>query len=188
MNLLYNVSLKSQPPTANEILVFQWIRVSFFISIICRKKNQLTWKENPSILSHHSPIAFIGAPVTVIERLFCNLDMDKLSLLSSQMGFETDSETCVNSTCSRLKNADIIPVVMPNGHKTRLLKPLLSSACERDCVICFIKREECWLILRRPLCPSGISPKMGENFPSPVLGEGRPERSERSGWGKFQQL
>ncbi len=62
--------------------------------------------------------------------------MDKLALLSSQMGFETDSETRVNSTCSRLKDVDITPTVMPNGRKTRLLKTLLSSACERDCFYC----------------------------------------------------
>ena len=62
--------------------------------------------------------------------------MDKLALLSSQMGFETDSETRVNSTCSRVKDVIIHPTVMPNGRKTRLLKTLLSSACERDCYYC----------------------------------------------------
>ena len=65
--------------------------------------------------------------------------MDKrLTLLSSQMSFEADGlpATRVPETCSREKSVNIIPAVMPNRGKTRLLKTLLSSACERDCFYC----------------------------------------------------
>lgn len=76
--------------------------------------------------------------------------IDRLKLLSSQMTFEADGlpASRVNSTCSRLDspspegrgggegNVVIQPTVMPNGGKTRLLKTLLSSACERDCFYC----------------------------------------------------
>ncbi|MCP4142766.1 MAG: hypothetical protein GY755_21200 [Chloroflexi bacterium] len=73
------------------------------------------------------------------ERMFYNVNMDKkLGLLSSQMRFEADAVPAspVNSTCSRAKDVMIHPAVMPNGKKTRLLKTLLSSACERDCFYC----------------------------------------------------
>ncbi len=65
--------------------------------------------------------------------------MDKrLTLLSSQMTFEADGlpATRVTESCSRVKNVDIIPAILPHGGKTRLLKTLLSSACERDCYYC----------------------------------------------------
>ena len=63
---------------------------------------------------------------------------NRLGLLSSQMNFEADGlpVSHVNSTCSRVKDVVIHPAVMPNGRKTRLLKTLLSSACERDCFYC----------------------------------------------------
>jgi predicted DNA-binding helix-hairpin-helix protein len=54
------------------------------------------------------------------------------------MRFEADGVPAspVNSTCYRAKDVMIHPAVMPNGKKTRLLKTLLSSACERDCFYC----------------------------------------------------
>ncbi len=68
--------------------------------------------------------------------------LDRLKILSSQMTFEADGAPnqsgASNATlsCSRVKNLVIHPTVMPNGGKTRLLKTLLSSACERDCFYC----------------------------------------------------
>ena len=71
--------------------------------------------------------------------MFYNADMDKrLPLLSSQMRFEADGVPAspATETCSRAGDVVIHPAVMPNGRKTRLLKTLLSSACERDCFYC----------------------------------------------------
>jgi len=54
------------------------------------------------------------------------------------MTFEADGAPAsyVNSTCHRAGDVMIHPAVMPNGKKTRLLKTLLSSACERNCFYC----------------------------------------------------
>ena len=77
--------------------------------------------------------------------MFYNSDMmDRLRLLSSQMTFEADgvptsrtTETCLCPPgYSRGRDVVIHPAVMPDGRKTRLLKTLLSSACERDCFYC----------------------------------------------------
>lgn len=68
--------------------------------------------------------------------------LDRLKILSSQMTFEADGAPNQSgasnaiSSCSRAKDVVIHPTVMPNGGKTRLLKTLLSSACERDCFYC----------------------------------------------------
>ncbi len=40
------------------------------------------------------------------------------------------------SACEHADDVYIHPAVMPNGRKIRLLKTLLSSACERDCFYC----------------------------------------------------
>ncbi len=64
--------------------------------------------------------------------------INRLKLLSSQMSFEADGMPVSRATgaCSRVNDVVIHPAVMPNGQKTRLLKTLLSSACERDCYYC----------------------------------------------------
>jgi len=64
--------------------------------------------------------------------------IERLKLLSSQMTFEADGlpTSRMAEACSRVKDVVIHPAVMPNGRKTRLLKTLLSSACERDCLYC----------------------------------------------------
>ena len=64
--------------------------------------------------------------------------IDRLKLLSSQMSFEADASpaTPVDLACSRVDDIVIQPAVMPHGQKIRLLKTLLSSACERDCFYC----------------------------------------------------
>ncbi len=64
----------------------------------------------------------------------------RLPLLSSQMSFEADISTSpaprVGAACSPAEGVVIDPVTLPNGKRTRLLKTLLSSACERDCFYC----------------------------------------------------
>jgi predicted DNA-binding helix-hairpin-helix protein len=76
------------------------------------------------------------------EHLFYNRNMEpinRLKLLSSQMSFEADvdaSTTLPPEACSRVDDIYIHPAVMPHGRKIRLLKTLLSSACERDCFYC----------------------------------------------------
>ena len=61
---------------------------------------------------------------------------EKLHLLNSQMSLEADSETHLSPTCSRAKDVQIYSSPLPNGQRTRLLKTLLTSACERDCYYC----------------------------------------------------
>ena len=82
-------------------------------------------------------------PIAQKERLFYNRFMDsinRLKMLSSQMSFEADVEQTpaspVVDACSRMDDIVIQPAVMPHGRKIRLLKTLLSSACERDCFYC----------------------------------------------------
>jgi len=66
--------------------------------------------------------------------------INKLKMLSAQMEFEADVEpplgSPVTNSCHRAEDIHIHPAVMPNGKKTRLLKTLLSSACERNCFYC----------------------------------------------------
>lgn len=77
--------------------------------------------------------------------MFYNRDMDSLSTLkelSSQMTFEADGEPLASSpapacyTPKESDNAFIHPAQLPNGRQIKLLKTLLSSACERDCYYC----------------------------------------------------
>jgi len=61
----------------------------------------------------------------------------RLKLLSSQMTFEPDLEQ--KPACFTQKQEEQIfvhPAQMPNGQNIKLLKTLLSSACERDCFYC----------------------------------------------------
>jgi hypothetical protein len=63
--------------------------------------------------------------------------ISRLKLLSSQMTFEPDLEQ--KPTCFTQKQEEQIfvhPAQMPNGQSIKLLKTLLSSACERDCFYC----------------------------------------------------
>ncbi len=66
--------------------------------------------------------------------------IDRLKLLSSQMSFEADVERPLASPvlddCSRVDDIQIASATMPHGRKIRLLKTLLSSACERNCFYC----------------------------------------------------
>lgn len=72
--------------------------------------------------------------------MFYNYSMDaisRLKLLSSQMTFEPDLEQ--KPVCFSPKEEQSVfvhPAQMPNGQSIKLLKTLLSSACERDCFYC----------------------------------------------------
>jgi predicted DNA-binding helix-hairpin-helix protein len=61
----------------------------------------------------------------------------RLKMLSSQMTFEPDLEQ--KPACFSQKAQEQVfvhPAQMPNGQSIKLLKTLLSSACERDCFYC----------------------------------------------------
>lgn len=63
--------------------------------------------------------------------------VQRLQLLSSQMGFEPAEDT----GCPNIDERKQYPVVtqdavLPNGRRIRLLKTLLTSACERNCFYC----------------------------------------------------
>ena len=68
--------------------------------------------------------------------------LDTLVELSSQMWLEQAEETRAEPTkpaCFTPKEqraAFIHPAQLPNGKQVKLLKTLLSSACERDCFYC----------------------------------------------------
>ena len=68
--------------------------------------------------------------------------LDTLVELSSQMGLEHAEETRTEPqkpacfTPKEQRAAFIHPAQLPNGKQVKLLKTLLSSACERDCFYC----------------------------------------------------
>jgi predicted DNA-binding helix-hairpin-helix protein len=61
-----------------------------------------------------------------------------LNLLASQMFLEPGEDRSNTLPTSPIYHEDVFihPAVMPNGKHIRLLKTLLSSACERDCYYC----------------------------------------------------
>jgi predicted DNA-binding helix-hairpin-helix protein len=69
--------------------------------------------------------------------------VSRLQMLSAQMSFEPDAEIrasgeqITDSTLPCDQDAIYVhPAVLPNGQRIKLLKTLLSSACERDCYYC----------------------------------------------------
>lgn len=68
--------------------------------------------------------------------------IDRLKFLSSQMNLESDGEQSGPASppvCYSPKEKNqvfIHPAQMPNGKQIKLLKTLLTSACERDCYYC----------------------------------------------------
>lgn len=83
--------------------------------------------------------------IVILEFMFYNEYMDlmeKFHSLSAQMSFEADGEPpalqpgCHPFTPKEAQNAHAGPVQMPGGKQIKLLKTLLSSACERDCYYC----------------------------------------------------
>ena len=76
--------------------------------------------------------------------MFYNKNMDaiiRLKTLTEQMSLEPDAEHSMNSaplgdTVNCPDEVFVHPAILPNGQKIKLLKTLLSSACERDCYYC----------------------------------------------------
>lgn len=77
--------------------------------------------------------------------MFYNRGMDdivRLKALSEQMSFEPaedhsqDGTPYLDQTESCPEAVFVHPAVLPNGKKIKLLKTLLTSACERDCYYC----------------------------------------------------
>jgi predicted DNA-binding helix-hairpin-helix protein len=68
--------------------------------------------------------------------------LETLQTLSEQMGIEHAEETCgepAKPACFTPKEKRAVfvhPAQLPNGKQLKLLKTLLSSACERDCYYC----------------------------------------------------
>jgi predicted DNA-binding helix-hairpin-helix protein len=66
----------------------------------------------------------------------------RLKTLSEQMSFEPAEEhsqtgsVYLDKTDNCPDSVFVHPAVLPNGQKIKLLKTLLSSACERDCFYC----------------------------------------------------
>jgi predicted DNA-binding helix-hairpin-helix protein len=77
--------------------------------------------------------------------MFYNRGMDekiiRLKALTEQMSLEPDAEQGIHAPyLDRTENCPdavfVHPAILPNGKKIKLLKTLLSSACERDCYYC----------------------------------------------------
>jgi predicted DNA-binding helix-hairpin-helix protein len=74
--------------------------------------------------------------------MFYNQGVDaisRLQLLSAQMSLEPAEDVGQKPVCFTPKQSEevfIHPAKMPNGKQIKLLKTLLSSACERDCFYC----------------------------------------------------
>ena len=77
--------------------------------------------------------------------MFYNKDMDaiiRLKALSEQMSLEPAEERNPTGTpyLDKTENCPdavfVHPAILPNGQKIKLLKTLLTSACERDCYYC----------------------------------------------------
>lgn len=76
--------------------------------------------------------------------MFYNNCMDafeKLRLLSQNVNFDIESEgECAPIVDGKSwRKLPISEAVMPNGKKTRLLKTMLTSACERNCYYCIFR-------------------------------------------------
>ncbi len=67
----------------------------------------------------------------------CMIDIERLELLTRQMHLEPAEDCYANPLPSRGKEAIAVKMaIMPNGQAIRLLKTLLSSYCEKNCVYC----------------------------------------------------
>lgn len=85
-------------------------------------------------------------PIDLIDHLFYNKYMEaieRLKLLSSQMRLEPAEDLdipergpCTHLTADRQDDVVISQARMPNGQPIKLLKTLLTSACERNCNYC----------------------------------------------------
>lgn len=62
--------------------------------------------------------------------------MEKLKLLSSASQNEAGEDGCRTAQGSRMDGIILTHAALPNGKKTTLLKSLLTSVCENDCLYC----------------------------------------------------
>jgi predicted DNA-binding helix-hairpin-helix protein len=80
-------------------------------------------------------------PVAQLDHLFYNSSMDtrdRLHLLSKEMHLEADCENEYNPIIQgkQMEEIPITEAVMPNGKRIKLLKTMITSACERNCYYC----------------------------------------------------
>ncbi len=75
-----------------------------------------------------------------LKQLFYNcfmVDIERLKLLTSQMTLEPAEETgCPQLPTSHPDDLQVGTARLPNGQQIKLLKTLLTSACERNCFYC----------------------------------------------------
>lgn len=66
------------------------------------------------------------------------IKVDELQVLTEQMHLEADGDVDCRPVirADRAREIPVTEAVMPNGKRIRLLKTLLSSACERNCYYC----------------------------------------------------
>jgi len=83
---------------------------------------------------------FIPQTLEKVERLCytsCMSDIERLELLTRQMHLEPAEDCYPNPLPARGKEAIAVKTaLMPNGQAIRLLKTLLSSYCEKNCLYC----------------------------------------------------
>ena len=66
----------------------------------------------------------------------CMNNMEKLKLLSSASQIEAGEDGCQTAPRSRLDGIILTHAALPNGKTTTLLKSLLTSVCENNCLYC----------------------------------------------------
>jgi predicted DNA-binding helix-hairpin-helix protein len=79
-------------------------------------------------------------PIALLAHLFYNKAVDtlaQLSLLNPNASLEAESAREVPAcTLGQKSELPITEAVMPNGQRIKLLKTMITSACERDCFYC----------------------------------------------------
>ncbi|NOQ40710.1 MAG: putative DNA modification/repair radical SAM protein [Anaerolineales bacterium] len=97
---------------------------------------------SPRLSTTQGNIIGITTPATIddVEHLCytaCMSDIERLELLTRQMHLEPAEDYCSNPLPSQGKEAIAVKTaLMPNGQTIRLLKTLLSSYCEKNCIYC----------------------------------------------------
>lgn len=88
------------------------------------------------LLPHQRLIPF---PTCIIEYVFYNIGVDKfqkLKLLSSASQIEAGEDGCRLTSKKTTKGIVLTKAMLPNGKATILLKSLLTSYCENNCLYC----------------------------------------------------
>jgi predicted DNA-binding helix-hairpin-helix protein len=129
-----------------------------------KQVHKATFSDHFSLITHHFSLltSFVSPSCTFVDKnldnsaqLFYIKGMDnsisRLQALSCQMSLERGEEHCyvtgkdynfparpnlTPDTGTRDTQIFVHPAVLPNGQRIKLLKTLLSSACERDCYYC----------------------------------------------------